>query len=302
MNILITGGTGLIGRRLTTFLNNHGIQVRLVSRSADKTAETPQFAWNVHQRSIDTAALEGVDAVIHLAGANIAEGRWTSKRKKEILDSRIRSTQLLFETIEKMEQKPSILICASATGYYGNKPFEHESSEDDTAGNNFLAKVCEDWEQEADRFTTIGMRVVKVRTGVVLDQEGGALPKITLPIRLFAGTSLGSGKQYISWVHWEDWCQSILHFLVNQELSGAYNLVAPNPVTNAQLTRLIARTIHRPLWLPNAPQFMLKLMLGEMSSVLLEGHKISSTKLEKSDFKFKFESAEQAISQLLGQQ
>lgn len=300
MNILITGGTGLLGGRLVDYFSSLGMFPRLLSRKEDLNAAIPRFEWNIRERKIDPRALEGVDVLIHLAGANVGEGRWTANRKKEIIDSRIDSTQLLYEAVAGMQNKPKTLICASATGYYGLQEFDHESQEDENSGDDFLAQVCKKWESEADRFQNLGLRVVKLRTGVVFDESGGALQKMTLPIRWFAGAPLGSGKQIIPWIHWKDWCGAVVHLVNENELSGAYNLVAPEPVTNATLTRLIARAIGRPMFLPNVPAFVLKLMLGEMSFIVLRGHKVSSQKLEASGFKFQYDTADQAISELLG--
>ncbi|MEO9966145.1 MAG: TIGR01777 family oxidoreductase [Reichenbachiella sp.] len=300
MHILITGGTGLIGQRLTSSLLKQGMYPRLLSRKANHSGEVPRYQWSIKEGKLDPTALDGVDVVIHLAGAGVADERWTAKRQKEILDSRILSTRLLYDTINQLESKPSLLICASATGYYGIHDHQHISREEDSAGTDFLANVCVQWEAEADRFEALDMKVIKVRTGVVLDPEGGALQKIAQPIKYYAGAPLGSGKQQISWIHWEDWCRAVLHFLSKEAQSGVYNLVAPNPVTNAHLTRLIARAINKPIWLPNVPGFALKLMLGKMSSVVLEGHSISAKKLQQSGFQFKFETAEEAINELLG--
>lgn len=301
MNILITGGTGLLGGHLVDFLSNKGMSIRLLSRRADLTAVVPRFEWNVKEKKIDPKALENVDILIHLAGAGVAEGRWTDKRKKEIIDSRIDSTQMLYEAVAEMQHKPQTLICASATGYYGHQEFEHESTEEESAGGDFLAQVCEKWESEADRFKDLGLRVVKLRTGVVFDESGGALQKMVQPIRYFVGAPLGTGKQIVPWIHWGDWCGAVGHLIEHKELSGAYNLVAPGPVTNAGLTRLIARVIRRPLLLPNVPAFALKLMLGEMSSIVLKGHKVSNKKLENSGYEFEYPSAEQALFELLSQ-
>lgn len=302
MHILITGGTGLLGKRLTSYLKRHGMFPRLVSRRAITSTEILQYEWNINEGRIDPKALAGLNAVIHLAGSNVAEARWSASRKEEILDSRVRSTRLLFERIKEINpaERPETFICASATGYYGIHDFEHTSVEDDGPGNDFLAQVCIQWEKEADRFESLGMRVVKVRTGVVLDQDGGALQKMTQPIKFFAGSPLGSGNQYISWIHWQDWCQAIRYLMTRVDLSGAYNFVSPHAVTNEELTRLIARTIRRPLWLPNVPEFMLKIILGEMASIVLAGHKVSSKKLEDVGYQFKFQMAEEAIAHLLG--
>ena len=299
MNILITGGTGLIGQRLVRLLIEHQMSPRLLSRVANHNADIPQFEWNIRDERIDPLAFEGIDILIHLAGANVSEGRWTPSRKREILDSRIKSTRLLFDTVKKLEQKPKLLICSSAAGYYGQFEFEHESSEDDDPGQDFLARVCDEWESEADNFKNLGIRVVKVRTGIVFDPMGGALQKMVQPIKLFTGAPLASGKQYINWIHWEDWCLAVIHMIKENHMEGPFNLVAPNPETNEVLTRLIAKIIRRPLWFPNVPAFVLRLILGEMASFVINGHKLSSKKLEDSGYNFKHETLEGALIELL---
>lgn len=301
MNILITGGTGLLGGRLADFLLQKGMSPKLLSRQSDLKAAIPRYKWNIKESSIYPKALEEIDVLIHLAGANVGEGKWTTKRKKDILDSRIDSTKLLYDTVAGLKKKPKTIICASATGYYGLKSFDHESSEEDIAGEDFLAQVCTKWEREADRFQDLGMRVVKLRTGVVFDQGGGALQKMAQPIRFFVGAPLGSGKQVIPWIHWSDWCGAVSHLISENNLSGPYNLVAPKPVTNADLTRLIAKIIRRPLLLPPVPSFMLRMLLGEMSSIVLKGHSVSSKKLQESGFEFEYNTAEQALFELFGQ-
>ncbi|WP_422360610.1 TIGR01777 family oxidoreductase [Reichenbachiella sp.] len=301
MNILITGGTGLIGKRLISFLLNRGMSLRLLSRRNFLKARVPSYQWSLAQGEIDGQAFEGVDVIIHLAGAGVAEGRWTDKRKKQIMDSRVESTKLIYETVAKLDNKPKALICASATGYYGLKEFAHESSEEENPGDDFLAEVCKRWEVEADRFKDLGLRVVKLRTGVVFDESGGALEKMVQPIRYFVGAPLGEGSQVVPWIHWKDWCGAVGHLIERESLSGAFNLVAPEPITNAALTRLIARIIRKPLWLPNVPAFALKLALGEMSSIVLQGHKVSSKKLEATGYEFEYLEAEQALFELLGQ-
>lgn len=301
MNILITGGTGLLGQRLVNFLLSKKMYPRLLSRQADYAAAVPRFEWNINAQTIDQKAFENVDVLIHLAGAGVADERWSAQRKKEILDSRINSTQLLYDTIEKLEHRPKTMICASATGYYGIKGVGHKSAEEEMAGSDFLAQVCERWEEKADRFKNLGVRVVKIRTGVVFDESGGALQKMEQPVRYYVGAPLGSGKQVVPWIHWRDWCGAVEHFINENSLSGAYNLVAPQPVTNAELTRLIAKVIRRPLLLPNVPAFVLRVLLGEMSSIVLEGHKISSEKLQESGYQFEYSSTEKALFELLGQ-
>ncbi|UXP33735.1 TIGR01777 family oxidoreductase [Reichenbachiella agarivorans] len=299
MTVLITGGNGLVASHLTALLIAKGHTVRLLSRNHFKHLTAEVFEWDIRSGYIEEGALDGVEVIIHLAGAGVAEHKWTEKRKKEIYDSRIDSTRLFYEVLSKRKQKPATFICASAIGYYGYEPFSHWSKEDDAEGKDFLAEVTIDWEKEADKIADLGIRVVKPRIGLVLSSRGGALDKIAQPIKWCVGAALGSGNQICNWIHVDDLAAMIEYFMHNKATVGAYNAVGNDPVTNLRLTQLIASALRRPLWMPNVPEFVLKILLGEMAEIVLEGHHISNQKVIDSGFKFKFTSAEDAIKDIL---
>lgn len=297
--ILITGGTGLIGKRLTQMLLEKNYVVRYLSRRKRAIKDVEVFEWNPQAGTIEKEAFEGVDTIIHLAGAGVADKRWTDSRKKEILKSRTQSTELLASTIQELGAAPKAVISASAVGYYGINTGDQLVDESYSAGSDFLADVTSAWEESAKAFVEAGIRTVKIRVGVVLSKESGALPKLLQPIRLGLGAPLGSGKQYLSWIHIDDIARIFLYALENTQLQGPYNGVAPHPVTNTQMTKMIASVIHRPAFLPNVPSFMLKMMLGEMASIVIDGNRVASDKITESGFEFKFPELKQALENLL---
>lgn len=297
--ILISGGTGLIGQRLTQLLLEKGYQVRYLSRSKRAIKNVEVFEWNPQKGTIDSQAFEGVTAIVHLAGAGVADQRWTENRKQEILSSRTKSTHLLAQTIEQLGTKPEVFVSASAVGYYGIGTTDVLVDETSPAGEDFLAEVTRKWEDTSQEVASLGVRTVRIRVGVVLSAQSGALPKLLQPIRLGLGAPLGSGKQYLSWVHIDDIAGIFLHAIENPTLQGAYNGVAPEPVTNAQMTKMIASVVHRPAFLPNVPSFMLKMMLGEMASIVLEGNRVASKKIEASGFAFKYPNLKTSLENLL---
>lgn len=297
--ILITGGTGLIGQRLTQMLLEKGYQIRYLSRSKRAIENVEVFEWNPQKGFIDSQAFEGVTAIVHLAGAGVADQRWTETRKQEILSSRTKSTHLLAQAIEQLETKPEVFVSASAVGYYGIGTTDVLVDEASPAGEDFLAEVTRKWEYSTQEVMSLGVRTVRIRVGVVLSAQSGALPKLLQPIRLGLGAPLGSGKQYLSWVHIDDIAGIFLHAIENTTLQGAYNGVAPEPVTNAQMTKMIASVVHRPVFLPNVPSFMLKMMLGEMASIVLEGNRVASKKIEASGFAFKYPNLKASLENLL---
>lgn len=299
MVVLITGGTGLVGSHLTVLLASQGYTVRHLSRSKYAHLKAQVFEWNIGKGLIEEGALDDVDVIVHLAGSSVASSRWTASKKRKIYNSRIKSTELLFEHVSKMNRKPQTLICASGTGSYGAHPFTHMSYEEDAFGEDFLAQVCKDWEAAADKFTELGIRVVKPRFGVVLAETGGALKKIMGPIKLGIGSPLGSGQQIQSWIHIQDLVGMLNHFISNPKTEGVYNTVAHAAITNEQLTRIIGKQLNRPIWLPNVPAFVLKLMLGEMSHIVLTGHYISNKKILDTGFEFTYQTAEKAIEEIL---
>lgn len=296
-NILITGASGLIGTRLTEMLLQKGHQVSHLSRS-EKDGAVKSFKWNVDQHQIDEDALQGVDTIIHLAGAGVADKRWTAKRKQEILDSRTRSSQLLFDVLKKGNHQVTTFISASAIGYYGFMS-DDELTEDSPAGTDYLASVTKQWEEEVNKIESLDIRVVKIRIGIVLSEKGGALKEMMLPIKFFVGSPLGSGNQYLSWIHIDDLCAMFCKAVEDKRMHDAYNGVGIHPVTNRALTRAIAKVLNRPMFLPPIPGFILKLIIGEMADIVLGGSKVSASKIQQAGFSFQFDSLEKALRSLL---
>lgn len=296
--ILITGATGLIGTRLTEVLQQGGHTVMHLSRrKRDGAIKT--WEWNIDKHHIEEGAFDGVDTVIHLAGAGIADKPWTKARKRELLESRTHSTRLLYEELKKRNHSVTSFVSASAIGYYGFADESRMLVETDPPGNDFLAGVVKKWEDEINAVSELNIRVVKLRVGVVLTMEGGALKEIVRPVKLYAGAPLGNGNQYLSWIHIEDLCRVFLNAVQNPSFEGAYNAVAPHPVTNRELTKAIAHTLGKPLILPAVPGFALRLVFGEMADLVLKGSKVSSKKLEETGFGFKYRSINEALADLL---
>lgn len=298
-HILITGGTGLLGTKLTKLLLDKGYSVSHLSRKVgDVDARVHTYLWDVNKGEIDEHAVDAVDVIVHLAGANVADGRWTKERKKEIIRSRTKSIELIYKLMrEKKSHTVNSVISASGSGYYGDRADEL-LTEDSAPGTDFLANVCLQWEHAVDTGESLGLRIVKFRTGVVLDANGGALAALAKPVKFGFGSPLGSGKQWMSWIHEEDIIHMYLFAIENETLGGDYNMVAPNPVTNKQLTQAVAKELHRPLWLPKVPAFALQLALGEMSSMVLASQKASAQKIEDAGFKFKYPTLTWALKEL----
>lgn len=297
-NILITGASGLIGSRLTELLLQASHQVSHLGRSK-RIGKVKSFVWDIGSSQIDPSAFEGIDTIIHLAGAGIADKRWTPARKKEILESRTKSSRLLFEELAKGNHSVKSVVSASAIGYYGFYHQDEVLTETTPAGNDFLADITKQWEAEVDKIETIGLRIVKVRVGIVLSEKGGALKEMAKPVKFFVGSPLGSGQQYISWIHLDDLCRIFVMAVENEKLRGPYNATGPYAVTNRQLTKAIAATLHKPLFLPAVPAFALKLFLGEMADLVLTGSNVSSKKIQQEGFQFEFTKLEDALADLL---
>lgn len=295
--VLITGAGGSIARKLAERLQSD-FEVRFLTR---KKKNSNDFEWNVKKQTIEEKALDNVSHIIHLAGANIAETRWTDERKQEIIKSRTDSAQLLLDTVKSKNIRLKSFISASGINYYGTRTTEKIFTENDAAGNDFLSEVVVLWEKAADQFSeqNLAERVVKVRTAVVLSNEEGALPKMSAPIKFGIGSPIGTGKQYMPWIHIDDICGIYEFALKNNSVSGAYNAVAPEHTTNKNLTEKIAKILKKPLFMPNVPAFALKLLFGEMSVALLEGSRASSEKIEKEGFTFKFAKLEMALQNLV---
>lgn len=296
-NILITGGTGLVGTRLSELLEQKGYSVSLLSRKAGE-GKRKKYVWDLTTGHIDEAAIKQADYIIHLAGAGVFDKRWTPEYKKEIMASRVTSTQLLATKLASVPNNVKAIVTASAIGIYGFDTGDVLLTEDSPFGEGYLAEVCKNWEASIDAIKNI--RTVKMRIGIVLSEKGGALEQMAKPVDYFVGSPLGTGNQFVSWIHIDDMCALLIFALENEKLKGAYNAVAPNPVTNKTLTQKIAEVLKRPLWLPNIPSFMMKLIVGgEASSIVLGGNKVSSKKITEAGFSFQFPTLLTALSDLL---
>ena len=290
--ILITGGSGLVGKRITELLEKKGYEVAWLSRSP-QTQKT--FLWEVEQGKIDPEAIEWADAIIHLAGAGVAEKRWTSERKKLILESRTKSTELLFKAIQGAVHKPNAFISASAVGYYGFNTGPILVEETTSPGDDFLAQVVIAWENEVKKIESLSIRTVMLRIGIVLDAEGGALGEMLKPP---VAAPLGSGDQWMSWIHLEDLARMFVFALEKTTLQGIYNAVAPNPATNQQLTKEAASAKGKSYVGIGVPGFALKLVLGEMAAMVLGGNRVSSQKIQKTGFEFEFSELKPALKDI----
>lgn len=297
--ILITGGTGLIGKILAQLLIEKGYRVSFLCRTVSKNSDIPTYLWDIGKKYIDPKALIDTDYIIHLAGSGIADKRWTNARKEEIEYSRVHSTNLLFQEIKKQNKSLKAFISAAAVGYYGSFTSGKTYTEHDPPAHDFLGKTCQLWEKAANQFYKEGTRTVKLRLGVVLSAQGGALPKMVKPIKYYAGAALGTGKQYIPWVHVNDVCAIFLMAIEDSKINGIYNVVAPQHTTNKEFTKTLARVLKKPLWLPNIPSFLLKIFFGEMATIFLTGSRISSKKLISAGYSFQFSQLESALNNLM---
>ncbi len=280
-------------------LQDDGHTVSYMSRKYKTDPAIMYYKWDVDKGVMDGGGIEKADAVIHLAGAGVADKKWTAARKQEILDSRIKSTQLLVDKLKSGPHKVKAFVSASAIGIY---PDAGEGWLDETAkpGSGFLAEVCQRWEAAADEVAALGIRTVKIRIGIVLDAQGGALPQMAGPIKMFVGAPLGNGKQYMSWIHIEDLARLFVHAVENPEMEGVYNGTAPTPVTNAELTRIIADALGRPVLPVKVPGFAMKLALGDRVEIVTSGARVSADKTLASGFDFRFNDAKTAVRDLLG--
>jgi len=295
--VLITGAGGLIARELSKQIENK-YTVRFLTR---KKKHDHEFEWDLTKGTIDEKALEGVSHVIHLAGANISEKRWTDERKKELISSRIDSAGLILQSLKQKNIKLKSFISASGINYYGTETTEKIFTEEDGPGNDFLSEVVVQWEKAADQFKEqqLAERVVKLRTAVVLSEKDGALKKMLPTIKMGIGSPLGNGKQYMPWIHIKDICAMYEFALKNPEMNGAFNAVAPEHATNKDLTEKIAQVLKKPLFMPNVPTFVLRLVFGELSDAVLKGSRASSGKILKAGFQFEFPDLKRALEDLL---
>jgi hypothetical protein len=303
MNIVIAGGSGFLGRALTDALIRDGHDIVILARQPTTgraaSASVRTVAWTPNgQAGSWAAAIDTADAVINLAGESIAAGRWTAARKQQILESRVLATRSLTAAIGRAAHPPAVFVSGSAVGYYG--PLGDELvTEEKRAGSDFLAQVCAQWEEEASHIDPGRTRLAVIRTGLVLERDGGALPPMLLPFRLGAGGPVGSGRQYWPWIHRRDWVDLVRFVLVTPLVSGAVNATAPNPVTNAEFARALGRVLHRPAFMP-APAFALRLLLGEMADALvLSGQRAVPAKADRLGFTFTYTNVEEALRAIL---
>ncbi len=302
MRVIIAGGTGLIGRALARSLVADGHQVAVLTRRPEPRpgglpGEVALVAWDGRTIQEWAQQLEGADGVVNLAGAGLADQRWTPERKRIIRESRIQPGKVLAQAVEQASQRPKVFVQASAVGYYG--PCGDEVvTEEHPPGDDFLARLCVEWEASSASVEALGVRRAIIRTGVVLSREGGALPRMVLPVRLFVGGPLGSGRQYLPWIHIADHVRAVRFLLEQEGASGPYNLTAPNPVTNREFMRLLGRVLGRPAFLP-VPALALRILFGEMATVLLDGQRAVPQRLLEAGFAFRFPQAAEALQDLL---
>lgn len=297
--VLITGGSGLIGSKLSEFLLTRGYFVKHLSRSKTGKEKFKTYKWNIEEGLIENEALESADYIIHLAGANIAAKRWTRKRKKKLLESRTKSSELLYKKLSEVNHKIKAVVSASGVSIYGVDTGDKLLMENSDYGNDFIAVLTQKWETSVEQIEELKIRVVRLRIGIVLTLEGGALPKLMGPIKYGIGAPLGSGNQIYSWIHIQDLCRVFLEAIENEKMMGPYNTVAPNPVTNKELNKIIASKLKRPLIFPNIPAFILKILFGELANLVLGGNKVSPKKLKAEGFKFIFDDFGAAIEDLI---
>ena len=292
--ILLAGATGLVGEQLISQLLADGHQVSILARKPVQIANVKVFQWDVYQQTIDSDAFTGIDTVINLTGEGIADKPWTAARKQQIIESRVKSAELIFNTIKKTNAAVKSYISASAVGFYGDRGDEI-LDEESSLGTGFLADCCIAWENAADLGIALGIRVVKIRIGIVLSEKGGALPTMEKPVKYFAGAALGDGKQWMPWIHINDLVGIFVKATNDTNMFDAYNAAAPSPVTNKTFTEILGKVLHRPIWPINVPKFVLKSLLGEMSILPLLSNNTSAQKILDTGFQFKYLTLAQAL-------
>ena len=292
VKVLITGGTGLIGKHLQQKLLEKNYEIAILTRNPTSKNE---FQWDINEHYIDKKAFKNVTHIIHLAGAGIADKRWTATRKKELINSRVKSTNLLFNTVQKLETPIKSFISASAIGYYGAVTSETIFTEEDFPGNDFISSVCSKWESSVHQFKQLDISTTIFRTGIVLSKKGGALEKMNTPLLAV----LGKGNQFMPWIHIEDLCNLYLKAIEDNSFIGIFNAVAPEHQTNKSFTKVLGKSLKKIIIPINAPSFVLKIVLGEMANILLTGSRVSSEKATKLGFKFQFKTLEKALKNLL---
>lgn len=295
-NVLISGGSGFIGRHLTTLLLTKGYSVSILSRTEKKNkGDIFYYKWDVANGTIEEDAVLKADYIIHLAGENIAEKRWSAKRKAAIIDSREKSSQLLYSVLKKHYKKLDAFVSASAVGIYGAVNGKEICTEETVPANDFLGYTCQKWEESIDFIENLNIRTVKIRTGLVLGKNDGFLKKLIPLFKYRLGSALGSGSQYMPWIHVDDLCTMYLEAIENTEMVGPYNAAINDNTTNTIFSKTLAYIFGYSIWLPNVPAFVLKFVMGEMAVIVLTGRRISSDKIEQAGFKFKFKNLDEAL-------
>jgi uncharacterized protein (TIGR01777 family) len=304
MRILITGGTGTIGRRLVAHLIKHGHALTVVSRQPYRPASLPAKLTFVHWDGRTTSDwgrhVAESEAIVNLAGAGLADARWTDKRKRIIQESRVQAGQAVVEAVRAAQNKPKVLIQSSAIDYYGAEHDDEVITEESGPGHSFLAEVCQVWEDSTRPVTEMGVRRVIIRTAAVLDPLGGAFPKLVLPFRFFVGGRLGSGQQWFSWIHYFDAVEAIRFLIENEAAQGPFNLAAPSPVKNQEFTRTLGQVMKRPAFMV-APSFALNLLLGELATTVLEGQRAMSVRLPELGFAYQYPQLDKALTNVVNQ-
>ncbi len=299
-NILIAGATGLVGEQLVSKLLADGHQVSILARKAIQKEGVKVFLWDVYQQTIDNRALDGIDTIINLTGEGIADKPWTAERKQQIIDSRVKAAELIFNAIKETNTTIESYISASAVGIYGDREDE-VLDEESLSGTGFMADCCLAWEKAADQGIVLGIRVVKIRIGIVLSERGGALAAMEKPISYFAGAALGTGKQWMPWIHIADLVSIFVKAVEDKTMFDSYNAAAPSPVTNQTFTKTLGKILHRPIWPFNVPKFVLKAILGEMSILPLISTNTSSQKILNTGFQFRYLNIEDALKAIYEQ-
>ncbi len=285
-NILITGGTGLVGTAVRNLLISKGYEVAVLSRQKQQVG-TKTFYWDYEKGILDQEAIDFADVILHLAGENISSKRWTDKQKKKIIDSRVKTTELLYTAVQNSDKKPLKMISSSAVGYYGSVTNDQIFTEEDDSGNDFLAGTVVEWENAVDKFNDLGIATTKLRLGVVMSLKGGALPKMLRPVKMGVATPLGSGNQYVPWIALDDLARMFLFVIEKNDAVGVFNAVNPQHISNKELMRYFAKKYHR-LFIPfGVPAILFKIIFGEMAVILLEGSRVSADKILKEGFRFK---------------
>lgn len=299
-NVLITGGTGFIGKHLTTLLIENGFSVSILSRGKQQnTTEISYYQWDISRLFIEEESVLNADYIIHLAGENIAEKRWTANRKMAIIDSRELSIQLIYTILKNNNKTLDGFVSASGIGIYGAVNGEKICDENTIPANDFLGITCQKWEAAADRIANLKIRTVKIRTGLVLGKDDGFLKKLIPIFKFKLGSPLGSGKQYMPWIHVTDLCAIYLEAINNGSMTGSYNAAINDHTTNTIFSNIMAKIYGYTIWLPNVPAFILKIVLGEMALIVLKGRRVSSHKIESTGFKFQFSNLETALKDCL---